>query len=573
MARNKVWLILGCIAIVFSVLSAACAGTEPAPTPVAPAAPAAAVAPTAAPVLAPTAMAVAAATAVAFVTPTRVLPTATPITIAKYGGTLRYASEWPLTSEGMDPAYAVQTETRRASYLIFDNLVRLAADASYAPGLASSWDFSADGKTITFRLVKGAKFHDGTTLDAKAVKWNYDRYRDTTVGSARRSSLALVTAIEAVDDSTIAFTLSKPVRTIMGDLTDVLGHIVSPTAVQNMKSYSDRNGDFSRKPVGSGPFKLLEWAPGSRLSVVRNQDYWEKGLPYLDRIDILVATEQATRFAMLRTNEIDFTERMTPSDALAGMKDPSIRITEFKGSRYTGIKFRVTSPPWDNKNLRLAVAYALDRKKVINVLYEGVGVPAYAPIGPAYGVWYDANFKVNDYDVQKAKQKLTDAGYPSGLTVTVYCDGSSDNLLECETYQAMLAAVGITMKISTVPAGTSFSELQAGRVDATPSGISSRADPSGNLERWYHSKGASTVAYKIGYNNPAYDKLIDDALGIYDIAKARVLYLQAQQILAEDAPDVFAVHQSLFYGARAAVQNLAPRLDNVPRMQELWIAR
>ncbi len=578
--KSKAAIALGVVSLVSLVTllaGVACAGTSPTATPIPPAQPAQPQAPTPipqVPVGQPTA-APAPTSVSAVPTPTKVLPTATPVASDKpqYGGTLRFALSRGF--DNFDPAYQIDVAFRRVLHVVYNSMVQMMPDGTINPEIAKSWSFSPDGKTVTFNLQSGIKFHDGTALDADAVKWTYDRYLDPKVSSPRRSELQPpLSRVEVVDSQTVRFQLTQPFRPLLVSLTVRPGHIASPTAIQKANSYDVPVGDFGRKPVGSGPFVFKEWVPGDHIDVVKNDKYWEKDLPYLDAIRYYIITDRNTVFAMLRTGELDLMEDMIASDVPLANANPNLRMSNLEGFRNLIMYIRVSEKPWDNKALRQAMAYALDRDTMVRVLNQGLADPAYHPIARSHGIWYDPTITTYKYDVQKAKDKVAEAGYAKGFTYTQRCRSEVFELQRCEMMQVMFKAVGIDMQIQPYEPGSYFSDWRARKFnDPVIAGLFSRVDPHLNLNQYFGTKGSSNGTGGLNYSNLAFDKLIEDASGVYDIAKAKDMYKQSLQLMLDDSPAVFLTAEHLFFGTRNTTRNFRPRPDGEPRLRELWLSK
>ncbi len=222
------------------------------------------------------------------------------------GGTLVYATN--LDANTLDPHFSAQFSERYALYLIYNNLVGYDVDFNIIPELAESWDFSEDGTVITFNLHEGVVFHDGTPCDAEAIKWNIERVLDPEVNSPLSSQLSeAIASVDALDAVTVQVNLSKPWRPILATLGERPGFIVSPTAAQEL-------GDqFALNPVGSGPFKFVEWAPDGFIALERFEDYWEDGKPYLDRIEIRHVPETQVQLTQIRTGEAHIIDGVDPT--------------------------------------------------------------------------------------------------------------------------------------------------------------------------------------------------------------------------------------------------------------------
>ena len=543
------------------VLAMACSSeSAPAPAPQAPAP-----YPTAAP--AP------AAPAPTAVTSAPVVPVAAPDLGPKYGGSLRWAHH--LDYDVLDPAYQLLVPSRRVMYTLYSSLVQMMPDSSIGPELARSWDVSDDGKTITFNLAKGATFHDGTPADANAVKYNFDRFMDPAVGSPRGKDLApSLSRVEVVDSTTVRLVLKKAFRPIMQLLTIRTGQMASPSALKATNSYADRNGDFGSHPVGSGMFKFKEWLPAQRIVLERNPDYFEEGLPYLDEIRFLQIPDNRVIFAMLRTGELEAQENIVPGDYEIGKRNPRIEIIRQDGARGRAIYMKTNVAPWDNKALRQAFAMGIDRQTMVDVVYDGLAEKAYSPIYSSFGVYHDPTFDLLKYDPEGAKAKLAEAGYPNGFKYNQPCRAASFEMEYCEVAQAMLKKSGIDMQIQPWDNRTYFSDWVAGKYDeGTWAGYRARIDPDVMLRSFLHSDGSRNTMQRTAYRNPAFDAILDEAVGVYDASKAASLYRKALEIMVPDAPIVLQVAETLLYGINKDVRNFQTRPDAESRVRDLWLDR
>ncbi len=563
---------LSSASVMLLLFSLACASAAPTATPVAPAAPAPAVAPTAAASQAVATVVTGAPTSVASIStpaPTRVLPTATPISSGQpvYGGTLRHARDLG-GIDTLDGHLNTEFNAYRIMYASYNNIVkRNPSDDSIGPELAKSWEIATDGKSVTFKLQEGVKFQDGTEFNAEALKWNIDRVLDPNAGSAQRAVIGpYIDKVEVVDKSTVVFRLKTPFRPLLALLTDRPGYVLSPAAVQKLGK------DFGAKPVGTGPFKVVQWIPKADIRIEKFSDYWEKGKPYLDGIWYQNVPDESVRLAMLRTGETDVLEAIAPTQLSLIDKDPNIKVVPFAGGANYSFKINMNVAPFNSKALRQAIAYATDRKQWVDVFWAGKAKEAYAPIG--FGWAYDPTLTTLKYDLAKAKEKLTEAGYPNGVTLTLSCSSTALEIQRCEIYQAQLAKANITVKLRQVAASDFFPAFKTSYVGERNyfgyTWQNPRPDPHQNLQRVFHTKGSSNIN-DIDYSNPQVDKLIDDAANVYDIAKARDMYFQMQRIIVEDVPFVFLVDEQIFMAIGKRVQNFeaAPLVF----LRDTWLAK
>lgn len=508
-------------------------------------------------------------------TPTRIpaTPTSVPQSQIQYGGNLRVITvngEPPAT---LLPGYAASFNSRTMFYAMGNTLLRYAPDFSIHPELAESWDVSADGKVITFHLRKDVKFHDGTPFDAQAVKWNIDLNLNRENAPVLDPKLQGITpyldlrsAVDkftVVDNYTVTFALKQPFRPFLTWMADVQGFVmISPDAAKKS------GPDTANKFVGTGPFKFTRFILDQDLRIEKNPNYWELGKPYLDRITYLPVRDRSVALAMVRTQELELFE-VDPRDLPTVRNNPKLKADPFQSSTFDGLQFRVTKEPWTKKSLRQAVAYAIDKQKVIDVLYAGAGRVAQVSEGDKLW-WSDPTLKSYEYDLTKAKQKMAEAGYPNGVTVEMGCSTPQWNIEQCEFFQAQLAQIGINIQIRPTP--TLYTDMLQGKVNfRIAPGWSPRADPDTRLRIIHHSKGSNFVLTE--YKNEEIDRLLDQAVGVYDQAEARKLYSQVQKLAADDASWIFVVLLTRYMAMQDYVQNHTWYEDGYLRAREIWLKR
>ncbi len=567
-------ILLGLALVSMFVFALACAGSaEPTATPIPPAAPAAPAAPTAVPQ--PTAApAPGQPTAVpATPTPTRVLPTATAVasTGPKYGGTIRFV--YALDVDTLDPVYNSLPGTYYQFYAMYNSPFRLTPSGVLQPDLAETWSFSPDGKTVTMKFRQGVKFHDGTDFNAQVFKWNYDRMVDPANATLRRAELTpYVQDVKVVDQNTATIEMKQPFRPLLFQMAgERMGWVVSPTAVQ--KFGGGLNGDYGRKPVGTGPFIFKEWLPRDRITVTKNPNYWEKGKPYLDSIVFQGAADANLMVAMVRTGESDIMGAfgVRAQDVPLFQKQSNIVVVPNPAASTAILQFNTTIKPFDNLALRQAISYGIDRKKFVDVVLAGQGVPAATFVSGGFA--YNPDLKPIDYDPVKAKQKLAEAGYPNGVTVSMGCTAAGVYSDQCAFTQAMLREIGINVSIQIIPDATYFAMTEAGYFGRPGFGTSRwayRVDPDTVITALWHKGGFKNLGT---YNNPELSTLIEQAAAEYDTTKAKVLYNQIQTLAMTAANVPTLAWLTLYDPMSTAVKGFEVRPTVFEHLEFLWLDR
>ena len=578
MNRSKSETKLKLLAIIMAALIFAlgCASTASTATPIPPAKPAPPSAPTALPVTnpLPTFSMVPIAT-VAIPTPTRVLPTPTPMVTGKpqYGGALRFAHL--LAIDSLDPLYSTFGGTYQELYAVYDQLFRIDEAGNVLPSLAQSWDFSTDGKDITLRLQKGVKFHDGTTFAAEVVKWNFDRMLDSKQNSPRTADLKpYLQKVEALGEDSLKMQLYNPFRPLLPQLgSEPMGFLVSPSAVS--KYGGGREGNYGRNPVGTGPFRFIEWVPDDHVLLRRNESYWETGNPYLDSILVLGIKDPSVRIAMLRTGEADviYSGDVQGQDVPIIERNQQLKVVRLPGSGTYFLHFNPAVPPFDNKSLRQSIAFSMDRSAFIKVVLGGVGTPAYTLT--AAGWAYNPDLKPIEFNIVKAKQKLTEAGYPKGIVVPMGCPSSGVYLQMCEFAQAMAKEAGINIEIKLLNPTTYFDSVtDAGFYVRWGFGATQwffRVDPHTLIQNLAYSAGK--FQRMGGYKNPEIDALIEQAATTYDTAKAKLLYDKIQSTTTEDVLGAFLARSEGLYPMNKRVQGFVPYPTRFEHLEFVWFEK
>jgi len=479
------------------------------------------------------------------------------------GGTLRIG--WIPGAKTLDPHFSVEFPERYVCYLVFNTLVALDGSFNVVPELARAWQVSPDGKRVTFQLQRGVKFHDGTDFNADAVKWNVERILDPQTKSPQRTQLEpAVAAVTVVDPHTVAFELKKPFAPLLAVLAERPGFIVSPAAAKQLGQ------DFSQRPVGTGPFRFVEWVRDSQVTVERFADYWDKGKPYLDRVIFRVVPDPTVRLTMVRTGEVDIGTDVDAKDVPSLRADANLRVSEMKpAARWTALQWRVDEPPFNNKALRQAIALAIDRNELKDVLLRGFGEAARGPGIP--GLWWsDPAFKGFGHDPEQAKKKLAEAGHPNGFRARFVVENTPQWIRQTELLQAQLAKINVTLEVEPVNPADAYTRIVQKKTNWTHTRWTQRADPNGLLYILFHSKGFQNST---GYHNPKVDELLDRAAGIYDPERRKGLYYEAERIITDDVPYVFLNYTAEFAVMSRKVQNWGWVPDLIPRFRDLWLEK
>ncbi|MDR5798163.1 ABC transporter substrate-binding protein [Caballeronia sp. LZ008] len=475
-----------------------------------------------------------------------------------YGGTLRVALESDLKT--LDPAFSVNWTERQPLYLIFNTLLSINKDASIGPELAEKWETQDGGKRLALYLRKNVLFHDGTPFDAAAAKFNLDRCLDPATGSPLRSGLsAIVDSVTVLEPYALELRLKTPSPALLGMLAQREGFMASPTAVRKYGK------DFATNPVGTGPFLFRQWTPGNSLSVVKNPHYWEPGKPYLDSIVFNDVANVVVGVQRLRTGEADYVSALSPIDIRQVQNQPEIRLDRGPASRWYALQWQVDRAPFNNFALRQAIAYALDRKRMVDILMSGK-VPLAESIAPPGAWWFDPALRSYPYDAAKSKALLAQAGL-SNLQLTL----ATPDILEMQQInqlvQEQLKAVGIAVRLDPVAQSDWYPRVIQGAINFSPMRWAQRPDPDGLMPLLFASTGAQNSTK---YRNPEVDRLFAVGRSTTDEASRAETYRKIEGILTHDLPYVPLFFSVEYAAMRNVVHNHLWIPDEIPRFRNVW---
>jgi peptide/nickel transport system substrate-binding protein len=471
----------------------------------------------------------------------------------KAGGILKVAQESEITT--LDPMRSRLVVERQFYYNIYDSLVTIDKDLKYQPGIATAWDLS-DPKNVAFTLRSGVKFHDGTDLDGAAVKFSVDRSK-TDPNSQRKSELASVDSVEVKDATHVVFHMKSVDGTLLAQLVDRAGMIVSPAAVQKA------GADFGASPIGagSGPFKFVEWKRDDHLTLTKNAGYWRKGLPYLDGVTYYPKPDQSAEFAALKTGDVDFARGLAGKDIAAVKADPNLVYKDVPALSFGGLELNNAAPPFNDPAKRKAVATAIDRAAILKNVNDGIGVVSYGPLSPSSWA-YDPGQKIFDKaDPDKAKSLAT------GFSFTLKVGDTPDAVQTGQLIQSQLVKAGITVNVESKRFNLLTQDTLAHNFQAALVGWSGRLDPDGNMYSWFHTGGSNNDGQ---YSNAQVDSMLEQARLTVDQAKRKQLYQDAQKTLVGDAAYIFTTHLPAQQISSKKVHGFVVVPDTINRFAEVW---
>ncbi|MBI3329639.1 MAG: ABC transporter substrate-binding protein [Nitrospinae bacterium] len=325
---------------------------------------------------------------------------------AKHGGTLTVVHAVDIAH--LDIHTAPGYEMMWINENVHNGLVTLDKDLNIVPDVAKSWEVSPDGRTYTFFLQEGVKFHDGSDLDAEAVKWNFEDYLNPKRASGMRVYFTGIERVEVVDKHTVRIILKEPnsffLMILAGYRTGFL--MISPAVFE--KAGADA---YRKHPVGSGPFKFQEWVPNDHVTLVRNEHYWKKGLPYLDKVVFRVLSDPMTQVSALKAREVDLINSLSPELVRVVEKDRNLTVLTGPETTPMVALFNVSKPPFDDLRVRKAIGcYGIDRIEIVQKALLGLATPMVGFAGPGVQGYVDL-VGMCPYNPEQARALLKEAGY------------------------------------------------------------------------------------------------------------------------------------------------------------------
>lgn len=413
---------------------------------------------------------------------------------------------------------------------IFEGLTRINQNGEVLPALATSWDISDDGLTYVFTLADGVTFHDGTSFDAEDAKFSLERILAEESENAQKALYGAIDSVEATDPTTLTVTLSKPDGKMLFSLGWGDAVMVAPESA----------GDNKANPVGTGPFKFGEWTKGSTLTLEKNADYWGDAVA-LEGATFRFISDPAAAFNAMMSGDLDaFPNFPAPENIVQFEADPRFEVVIGSTEGETVLSTNNKKPPFDNLKVRQAMAHAINRQSIIDGAMFGYGTPIgthFAPHHPAYKDLTGAY----EYDPEKAKALLAEAGFPDGFEATIKLPPPAYARRGGEIIAGDLRKVGINLQIIPVEWNVWLPEVFTAKdYDLT---IVSHTEP---LDIGIYARDD----YYFQFDNDEFDALIEQVNAETDPEVANELYAQAQQILSDNAVNGF-----LFQLAKHGVWN------------------
>lgn len=474
------------------------------------------------------------------------------------GGVLRaaYEAEWT----GLDPHLASTVSSFFVLANVVEPLTTYDNDIRLAPMLATEWEQSEDGLMWTFQLREGVMFHNGEELTAEHVAWSMNRIINPETGSGRVASVGGPDAVwEAVDTYTVSVTTPEPNAILPQLLAGYPQSVVHPDSVNDAGQIV--------MPIGTGPFTIEDLEGTTNLTLAKNPDYWQEGLPYLDAVEVSVITEDAPREAALLGGQVDWVARLAPQTVVALEGTDEIVIDTVPALHYQYMGLNTEREPFNDVRVRQAIAYAVDREQICAAAEFGLCTVIESPTGPS-SPWF-IDYAPYGRDLETARALLEEAGVGDGFSMQLMPTSAFEETTRAaQVVQANLAEIGIQSDI-VAPEWSEWLELQGdGQYDGYICSWNGLTDG----DAYYYLQHRTGEVFNFtGYSNPEFDALVDSARTTSDFEARYELYEQANQMLVDDAPYVYFYNRFFNRAYQPYVRGYVLRADNTNLFHTTWL--
>ena len=469
--------------------------------------------------------------------------------------------------DALDPTLARSYVGRIVFASLCDKLFDINEKLEIIPQLATGYTYE-DPTTLRIDLRAGVKFHDGTTMDAEAVKYSLNRHL-TLPGSGRKGEISTIDSIEVAGPLSVKLHLKTPTAPLLAQLTDRAGMIVSPKAAEAAGK------DFALHPVCAGPFKFTERVAQDHITLERFADYWDAKDIHFGKVIFQTIVDSTTRIANLRAGAVDLVESVVPSDVGTVKADAKLKLVTSPGLGYQSINFNVNHGPraqsviGKDARVRRAFDMAIDRDALNQVVFNGLFPPTVQAV-QAGSPYHAPGLEPKQRDLAGAKKLLAEAGVKTPVAVSINVPNSPVLIQAMEVVQAMVAEAGFDLKLNTMEFATSLDAGDRGDFEAYLLAWSGRTDPDGNIWNFWHTGGPNNYP---AYSNPEVDRALEDARKTNDVKERAALYAKAQAQELADLPILYLWAPQNLVGINAKLTGFVPVPDGLIRLQGMAMGK
>ena len=455
----------------------------------------------------------------------------------KRGGTL--VASMTGTPEFVDPHTAISIEDVTLTRAIYDSLVYTDHTLTPQPELAEKWD-SSDATVWTFYLRKGVLFHHGREMDADDVVWRYNRILDPKIASPARKTFSMIESVKKIDKYTVQITLNRPFSEFPNLIGGVFQGRIGPRDVT----------DLNKKPIGTGPFKLVEFVPGEHATLARNENYWKNGQPYLDKVRFVYFPEMTSHISGISRGKIDVV--WSPSaDVLPVLKsNKDITVRSIATSAYQPFIMRTDVAPFNDKRVRQAFKYIVDREAMNDIVNGGYGIVGNDhPVPPSSAMYMKQTPR--SQNIEKAKALLSEAGFKDGMDIELLTWTGRAGLVDAGlAFQDMASKANVRVKIKTATQDQFFTKYFL-KHNFYVSNWNSRTTLYELFSFPYYSEAKWNETH---WKNKEFDDLLHTIGSETDKEKQKELWAKVQELFISEGPIIVAYHKPFIVAHRKNVK-------------------
>ena len=464
---------------------------------------------------------------------------------AKRGGVLILGATDEAAS--LDPHFQNALARQQRTQNIYSYLVQADKDIRIQPDLAEKWEISPDGKTYTFSLRQGVKFHNGRELISDDVKYSIDRIRDPNKASQGKGLMASIDTVDASDKYVAKVMLKEPDSGLLAALASAWGAIVAKEEVE-------KNGDsLDKADAGSGPYMIEDWIPNQSLKLKKFADYYDKNVGFLDGITFQVIPEESAIIAQLRSGNVHLTSLKDNKNFQVVKDVPNLDTLRGPRLGFDYLDIDNQREPFNKVEVRQALQYALDREEFLAVCTSGLGT-LISPVPPALKDYTLDPASLPEYkqDLNKAKELLAQAGLPNGFKTSIdIIPAFATMVTGAQVLADQLKKVGIELEIKQFEYGVWLERFNSHQFELAWNVTGGNADPDPLLRSRLHSK---TGANQNNSTDTEIDKLLEEGKAITDLAKRKEHYANVQKVLVQKVPQVWMFSSDLIHVMKKTVK-------------------
>ncbi len=446
--------------------------------------------------------------------------------------------------------------------MAYSGLTRIGPDSQPMPDLAKSWEGSPDATEFTFHLREGVTFHDGTPATSSDVVATYEAILNPDIPSSALSVLNMIDSVKAVDDLTVKFTLSSPFADFPTSTAHANARIISEEAL---------SGDLTKLDTvvnGTGPFKMESYDSARITRLVRNENYFSEGKPYLDAVEMHLFPDLAAETTNFLSGEIDVMLLVQQADYARISSTPGINALRVPSGRYVNVVMRFDQPPFDNLKVREALAYAIDRQLLVDLVLEGLGRPGHDNIlSPEFKFRIDTPEK--NYDPAKAKALLAEAGYPDGISLDLVASNRPAIRAQVAiAIKQMALPAGFDIKVETMPHDTYIANVwKKGNFYMAYWGMQPTEDATFNLLL------TSNASYEdTGWMNAKFDELVNAGRSTTIEAERAAAYSKAQELMLKELPYIIPFYEDVLTASKDHVKGYSINpINRYFYLENVWL--